>query len=243
MTNKEIDAARLLLLFNAIRLVILGEPPTGPKMQIAREEMMLCMMQARSISPEAMCVGNVIGYYSHGEKLDSSAKYDYPGIYQRVKDIILGNECFRNFLSALADGLNRDGDNVAKQRLLEDGVYIASSPDKSTIMRELGISSEGEYGSSQNVGCMVPIALAIAITIIGSICGCGPSEPSESEIANGMRRQFIMNTGAYPSSVKAKKIGSGRWAVRMTAERYGERRSLDATAIMDKNGDIHYYTN
>lgn len=107
------------------------------------------------------------------------------------------------------------------------------------------ISSTTSTSSVQNTGsgCMVPIVLLISALALGSVLGCGPSEPTESEIANGMRRQFIMNTGAYPSSVRAKKIGSGRWAVRMTAERYGERRSLDATAIMDKNGDIHYYTN
>lgn len=108
---------------------------------------------------------------------------------------------------------------------------------------KLVLCSSTVHSPNVGVGCMAPIVLSIAITIIGSICGCGPSEPAESEIANGMRRQFIMNTGAYPSSVKAKKIGSGRWAVRTTAERYGERRSIDATAIMDKNGDIHYYTN
>ena len=39
-----------------------------------------------------------------------------------------------------------------------------------------------------------------------------------------------------------RKIGDGRWAVTMEAERYGERHTLNATAVMDKNGDIHYYT-
>ncbi len=41
---------------------------------------------------------------------------------------------------------------------------------------------------------------------------------------------------------KAKRIGNGRWAVRMVGERNGVRRTLNATAVMDKNGDIHYYT-
>ena len=75
--------------------------------------------------------------------------------------------------------------------------------------------------------------------------GCGASEPSNEEIAQGMMRSFVRETGVQPSNLraKAKKIGNGRWAVIMEAERYdGERRTLNATAVMDKNGDIHYYT-
>ena len=74
--------------------------------------------------------------------------------------------------------------------------------------------------------------------------GCGPSEPSNSEIATGMKRSFITETGAYSANLnaKAKKIGDGRWAVKMTAEKDGYKRTLNATAVMDKNGDIHYYT-
>ena len=74
--------------------------------------------------------------------------------------------------------------------------------------------------------------------------GCGQGEPSNAEIARGMKESFIRRTGAYSANLdaKARKIGNGRWAVQMTAERYGERRTLNATAVMDKNGDIHYYT-
>ena len=77
------------------------------------------------------------------------------------------------------------------------------------------------------------------------LAGCGASEPSNKEIAQGMMRSFIRETGAHPANLKAKskKIGNGRWAVSMEVERYdGERRTLNATAVMDKNGDIHYYT-
>ena len=82
------------------------------------------------------------------------------------------------------------------------------------------------------------IGLAIALA------GCGASEPSTAEIARGMKESFMRETGAYSANLdaQAQKIGNGRWAVRLTAERYGERRTLNATAVMDKNGDIHYYT-
>lgn len=74
---------------------------------------------------------------------------------------------------------------------------------------------------------------------------CGTSEPSNKEIAQGMIQSFVRETGIPSSNLKAKAkmIGNGRWAVSMEAERYnGERRTLNATAVMDKNGDIHYYT-
>lgn len=80
--------------------------------------------------------------------------------------------------------------------------------------------------------------------LICTIIGCGKSQPSEAEIADGMKSTFIRQTGLYSSDVnaRAKKIGDGRWSVKLTAERYGQRRTLNATAVMDKNGDVHYYT-
>lgn len=85
------------------------------------------------------------------------------------------------------------------------------------------------------------------IKFIGLICilaGCGKSEPSEAEIAHGMKKSFIRQTGASYSNLKtrARKIGNGRWSVELIGDRYGQRRTLNATAVMDKNGDIHYYT-
>lgn len=79
--------------------------------------------------------------------------------------------------------------------------------------------------------------------LILALAECGVSEPSNKEIAQGMMRTFIRESGVQPSNfrTKAKKIGDGRWAVSMEVEQYGERRTLNATAIMDKNGDIHYY--
>ena len=84
----------------------------------------------------------------------------------------------------------------------------------------------------------------LLVIIVLSFVGCGQSEPSTAEIARGMKESFIRRTGAYSTNLdtKARKIGNGRWAVQMTAEIYGERRTLNATAVMDKSGDIHYYT-
>lgn len=81
--------------------------------------------------------------------------------------------------------------------------------------------------------------------LVLALAGCGASEPSNKEIAQGMMRSFVRETGVQPPNLKAKakKIGNGRWAVAMEVEWYdGQRRKLNATAVMDKNGDIHYYT-
>lgn len=88
----------------------------------------------------------------------------------------------------------------------------------------------------------------VATTIMAvTLVGCGSSEPSNEEIARGFMRAFVSETGITPSfgkiKAKAHKIGNGRWAVQMKAERYdGECRTLNATAVIDKNGAIHYYT-
>ena len=88
------------------------------------------------------------------------------------------------------------------------------------------------------------MALTIGAMAI-ALVGCGHSEPSNAEIERGMKESFIRKTGAFSANLdaEARKIGKGRWSVRLTAERNGQRRTLNATAVMDKNGDIHYYTN
>lgn len=71
------------------------------------------------------------------------------------------------------------------------------------------------------------------------------AKPTLREIEDGFKESMSRDAGIPQScmSVKATDIGSGRWAVRMTATRYdGQQRTLNATAVMDKNGDIHYYT-
>ena len=84
----------------------------------------------------------------------------------------------------------------------------------------------------------------VLISLMLSMVGCGLSEPSTAEIERGMKNSFMRRTGAYSANIdaSAKKIGNGRWYVRMTIEKDGFRRTLNATAVMDKNGDIHYYT-
>lgn len=240
MTNKEIDAAKMLMMLNAAKLVLAGIEPVGPRMQVSREEMIDYMMQMKASMPEAMCIGNVLGYYTHGEKAESSAKADYPDLYVRVESLILGNVHFKDYLSALADGLLQNGDGEAKRRLVDAGAYVESSSGKSVVLSELGVS-----GGETKTGCLVPIVLALAVTILGSICGCGSNERSLSEIEKGIMDSFSSQMGIPRSalSVKARSVGSGRWAVQITATRAdGQRRSLNATAVMDKNGDIHCYT-
>ena len=90
-------------------------------------------------------------------------------------------------------------------------------------------------------------ASKIAAVLCGALLGCSPSEPSLSEIEQNCKAVFLSEAG-IPSqyhnnfTVKAKKVGSGRWRITMTAERFGQSRSLNGFAVMDSNGDIHYYT-
>ena len=113
--------------------------------------------------------------------------------------------------------------------------------------RELAQFSDHEVkqqGMEQTTMKRLMAAVAIGATAM-MMAGCGGrGEPSNAEIERGMKESFIRNTGAFSADLdaKAKKIGNGRWSVRLTAEQNGQRRSLNATAVMDRNGDIHYYT-
>ena len=81
--------------------------------------------------------------------------------------------------------------------------------------------------------------------IAATMARCGLNGLSNEDIARGMMLSSVHETGANPNSgqlkAKARKIGHGRWAVTMEAERYGQRSTPKATAVMDKKGDIHYY--
>ena len=103
--------------------------------------------------------------------------------------------------------------------------------------------STSQSTGPKSSGCLVPLIALLSFMAL-AFAGCGPKEPSISEIERGMVNTFRQESGNYTDflDANAKRIGNGRWAVRMTAERYGERRVLNATAVMDKNGDIHYYT-
>ena len=140
-------------------------------------------------------------------------------------------------LSAVADCYQGDGESTIHDRLLAKNAYVTSSPGKERARRSLSNTPRKRGFWSAIFGSMVFVLCLVNI-------GCGPSEPSNSEIAAGMKKSFIRETGAYSSNLdaKAKKIGDGRWAVEMTVEKNGYKRALNATAVMDKHGDIHYHT-
>ena len=87
----------------------------------------------------------------------------------------------------------------------------------------------------------------VAMTIVAvTLTGCGSSEASNEKIVRGFMRAFVRETGITPRSGKMKakacKMGKGRWAVQMKADCHdGEWRTLNATAVIDKNGVVHYY--
>lgn len=75
--------------------------------------------------------------------------------------------------------------------------------------------------------------------------GCGLDKPSLSDVENGCKEALSREMGIPQSAIltRAHKIGGGRWSVRVTLIRLdGRSRSMDATAVIDKNGDIHYYS-
>lgn len=80
----------------------------------------------------------------------------------------------------------------------------------------------------------------ILLFLLLSIAGYGNGEPSTAEVKRGFMRNVGVNS--RNADIYVRRIGNGRWAIYMTAEKGGVRRSLNATAVMDKNGDIHYYT-
>lgn len=139
--------------------------------------------------------------------------------------------------SLVAPSISGDGESTIYDRLVDKNAYVTSSPGKDRARRSLSNTprKRGFWGSL--FGCTIVVLCFI-------IVGCGPSEPSNQEIAQGMMRSFVEETGACPTdlSAKAKKIGNGRWEVKLKAYRNGEQRTLDATAVMDRNGDVHFYT-
>ena len=148
MTNKEKDAAKMLLAMNAVKFLALGEPPISSSMKIAPADMMGCMMATRSGDPKAMCAGGIVAYYMNAENAANSVATDYPNLYRELEDKLLGNNMFRDFLSAVADGYNADGDPVPQTRLKSKGAYVESSTGKAQVIRELGIkTSKGFFAS------------------------------------------------------------------------------------------------
>lgn len=241
MIDKERDAVKMMVLMNAVEFLGAGYPPNNDELQL---DFVSAMMDMKSLlesnDPKAICAGGIAGYYT--DSLESGtpaarAKYDYPDLYRSLEEKFLGNSCIANFLSAVADCYRGDGESIIYDRLVDKNAYVTSSPGKDRARRSLSNTprKRGFWGSL--FGCIIVVLCFINF-------GCGPSEPSNQEIAQGMMRSFVEETGACPTdlSAKAKKIGNGRWAVKLRAYRNGEQRTLDATAVMDKNGDVHFYT-
>ena len=70
------------------------------------------------------------------------------------------------------------------------------------------------------------------------------TEPSIREIEMGFKEAMFGNPYESRNNLKVtvSRIAYGKWSIVCTIQKNGERRTLNATAIMDKNGDIHYYT-
>ena len=87
--------------------------------------------------------------------------------------------------------------------------------------------------------------IMLTMILVLSLAGCNAGKPSNNEIAQEMVRVFSRETGIPSANLKAKawRIGKGRWGIALEIKRYdGQRRTLNATAVVDKNGDIHFYT-
>ena len=88
------------------------------------------------------------------------------------------------------------------------------------------------------------VLIVMAMSLI-AIVGCEGSEPSNATIEREFRRSLAREgfRWAEQSKVQVRKTGKGHWSIRPTARRWdGESRTLRATAVMDTNGNIHYYT-
>ena len=106
----------------------------------------------------------------------------------------------------------------------------------------------------------------LALGLLVFTCGCGDSNssrksrrqstrnsyssysrystPSSSEVARGMDRTLSdYGVPSYRVNSRAESLGSGRWAVSSDIRMYdGSTRTIHSTAVMDRNGDLHYYT-
>ncbi len=139
MTSQEKDTAKLILMVNAVKLVMLNQE-LEPHLRVSRAEMMQCIPVMASKSARALYVGNVVAYYTHSEAPSNNAKTLYPDEYVQVEAEIIGNLRVQNFLSALAEGYALTGDTTVIQRLRNANAYIQDSVEKNTILREMGIT-------------------------------------------------------------------------------------------------------
>lgn len=148
MTSKEKDAAKMLVLLNAVRYLALDKQPISSTMKIAPADMMGCMMATKSGDSKALCAGGIVAYYMNSNNGSNTSLADYPDLYRELEERLLGNDMFRDFFSAVADGCNADGDSVPQMRLKSKGAYVESSAGKTQVSREFGIkTSKGFFAS------------------------------------------------------------------------------------------------
>lgn len=71
------------------------------------------------------------------------------------------------------------------------------------------------------------------------------NEPTKYEIESNLERKLKSEAPAYimkDIDVTAKRVSKGKWSVKVRAERIdGDYKYFDMSAIVDSNGDIHYF--
>ena len=144
MIEKERDAAKMLLLMNAIQFLVLDRPPHNDSLEV---DMIALIPQMRMAMEEAdassTCAGALVGYYTDSIEEGTPAArahIDYPELYARLEVKFLGNECIRNFLSVVADAYRDDGEPTIYNRLVSQNAYVANSPGKDFARSGLSIT-------------------------------------------------------------------------------------------------------
>ena len=81
-----------------------------------------------------------------------------------------------------------------------------------------------------------------AAVLCGGLLGCSPSEPSLSEIEQGMIRASLSQAGgdAYDFGAKATKVTDKAWTVRITYRKDGNSYEMYGTATMNSKGKMWY---
>ena len=143
MTSQEKDAAKLILMVNAVKLVMLNQE-LEPHLRVSRAEMMQCIPVMASKSARVLCVGNVVAYYTHSEAPSNNAKTLYPDEYMQVEAEIIGNLRVQNFLSA------RKSQSLRKKKIILRCISTQScSAARSTTATSLSSSTQAE----RNISC------------------------------------------------------------------------------------------
>lgn len=81
-----------------------------------------------------------------------------------------------------------------------------------------------------------------AAVLCGVLLGCSQSEPSLSEIEQGMIRESLFQAGgdAYDFGATATKVTDKAWTVRITYRKDGNSYEVYGTATMNSKGKMCY---